>query len=300
MDGYVMEMEFADFLAQAQALMKKGGPEPHEYEEISASCAYFNNKKLSVEEELKLHEVLKPMLNVDTMIGFSFQKPNGYAGDFELIDRIYQYWKSPANTFFHAWDNYSHDLDATKAVRNRKTYINKLLVNLQNRKKSPLVLNLGSGPCSDIHQFFTNNPKTKVHFDCLDMDSKAIDYGSAVCDNYIDSITFINKNAFRYKPDHQYDLIWSAGLFDYFNDKLFVRLLNRTYKLLSVDGMMAVGNFSDTNTAQGAMELLGQWYLHHRSKEHLVELAIKAGVPADKIEVHSEKTGVNLFLHLHK
>ena len=63
---------------------------------------------------------------------------------------------------------------------------------------------------------------------------------------------------------------------------------------------MAIGNFSDDNPSRGVMEIFGQWYLHHRSKDTLRELAVKAGIPETKIEVYSEETGVNLFLHLKK
>ena len=40
-------------------------------------------------------------------------------------------------------------------------------------------------------------------------------------------MTFLNTNAFRYRPEHDYDLVWSAGLFDYFKEKLVKRLINR-------------------------------------------------------------------------
>lgn len=102
--------------------------------------------------------------------------------------------------------------------------------------KNARVLNLGSGPCSDLVDFLKTKPKKKhtLNFECLDMDQKAIDYGSAVCDNYMDHITFIKQNALRFKPGYQYELVWSAGLFDYFNDKIFIRLVNRIYALALV------------------------------------------------------------------
>ncbi len=132
------------------------------------------------------------------------------------------------------------------------------------------------------------------------MDSNAIEYASGVCDNFIDSVNFINQNVFRLKCDKQYDLIWSAGLFDYFSDKLFVRLTKKIYSMLHINGEMVIGNFSTSNPSRGLMEVLCQWYLYHRSEEKLIELALKAGVSAKNIEVRSEETGINLFLHLTK
>jgi hypothetical protein len=72
------------------------------------------------------------------------------------------------------------------------------------------------------------------------------------------------------------------------------------YNLLEKGGELVVGNFSTNNPSRGLMEVMLQWYLHHRDEEMLVELAIKAGIPAHKIRVNAEQTGVNLFLHMLK
>ena len=74
---------------------------------------------VSLEDEAKIHEVLTPILSVESLLGYTFQKPRGYAGDFELIERIYTKWTSK-DPKFHRWDSLYHHLDSSKAVRNRK------------------------------------------------------------------------------------------------------------------------------------------------------------------------------------
>ncbi len=59
--------------------------------------------------------------------------------------------------------------------------------------------------------------------------------------------SFINANIFKYKTTEKYDLIWSAGLFDYLNDRRFIFLLNKLYTYLKPEGVLYVGNFSDQN-----------------------------------------------------
>lgn len=292
-----MQMDVAEYVSEIQKIINRGGPEVSEYEYIKNVPEGMS--EIPLEEQQKVYTALMPLLTVDSMIGFTFQKPHGYAGDFELIDRIYSQRKSENNSL-HKWDSFYHNLEAATAVRNRKKYF-KDLVDLTDKKhKDALVLNLGSGPCSDLYEYLRSKPRHTVRFECLDMDETAIDFGSAVCDNYIDNITFINKNAFRFKPDYQYELIWSAGLFDYFNDKLFVRLLNRMYALVKTGGELVIGNFSSNNPSRAVMEVFGQWYLHHRGEEKLIELALLAGVPESLIHVSQEEEGVNLFLHVKK
>ena len=287
------------YLHLIEEMIQAGGPEEHEYDEITKICDSLFKRKMTIKEEAELHEAIKPILSLDCMLGFSFLKPHGYAGDHELIDKIYQKWTSKSEKY-QKWDKYYHYLDAPQAVRNRKDYLKKQISKIPSNEESPLVLNLASGPCTDLYEYLIENPNTNIKFDCLDLDPNALEYGAAICDAFADKITFIHKNAFRYSTDKKYSLIWSAGLFDYFNDKLFVRLVNRMYAKLSDNGELVVGNFSPVNSSRGVQEMVCQWYLHHRDEKELRELALKAGVPKDKISINSEETGINLFMHMIK
>ena len=293
-------MEVAKYIELINEVNSRGGPERGEYNYLKKVTNELNCLPTkTLEDDYYLYEALFPAFDLNSMVGFSFLKPHGYAGDHELIDRIYAKWKSEDKRH-DKWDDLYHEMEASKAVRNRKEYFMGLISGIEASKKSPLVLNLGSGPCSDLYQYFIKSPKTHVKFDCIDMDINAIEYASAVCDNYYEKINFIHKNAFRYQTDSRYNLIWSAGLFDYFPDKLFVRLTNRMYKLLGKGGELVIGNFSVDNPSRGLMEVILQWYLHHRSEDTLIELALAAGVERKNISINSEETGVNLFLHLKK
>jgi len=294
-----MEVAVERYFNVVGEIINRGGPDESEYEFLKQVPKDLSDS--SLEEQQEVYKVLSPLLTEESMLGFTFKKPHGYAGDFELIDNIYSQKKSDNKTLIK-WDNFYHSLEAAEAVRNRKKYFKTLVHKTETKNKSARVLNIGSGPCSDLVDFLKTKTKKKhtLNFECLDMDQKAIDYGSAVCDNYMDHITFIKQNVLRFKPGYQYELIWSAGLFDYFNDKIFIRLVNRIYALVKSGGELVIGNFSTYNPSREIMEVYGQWYLHHRSEETLVELAVKAGVPRDLISVSQEEVGVNLFLHLRK
>ncbi len=289
-------MDVADYFKGIKKIISNGGPTPSDYEFVKSIP---DMEGTTLEQEANIYKTLSPILDIKSLLGYTFHKPKGYAGDFELIDRIYRRWISNDDRF-KKWDILYHELESSKAVRNRKEYFINEISRLNDTKKGSRVLNLGSGPCTDLYQYLDQTPNNTLKIDCLDMDINAIEYGEAVCDNYYKDITFINKNAFRFKPTIKYDLIWSAGLFDYFSDKLFVRLLNRMYSILNNDGELIIGNFSPANPSRGMMEVFAQWYLHHRNESELKNLAIKAGVKEDKIDVRSESLGVNLFLHLKK
>ena len=105
--------------------------------------------------------------------------------------------------------------------------------------------------------------------------------------------------ALRFSVKQEFDLVWSAGLFDYLNDGLFTKLLRKLGKYTRSGGEIVIGNFSLANPSQPYMELF-DWVLIHRSVEKLHELAHAASIPSQNLEVLSEELGVNLFLHIRK
>ena len=112
------------------------------------------------------------------------------------------------------------------------------------------------------------------------------------------SIEYFKINVLRFKPYQWYDLIWSAGLFDYFKDKHFVYMINKYYRYLTDGGAFIIGNFSNSNPTKRLMEVLSDWYLVHRSKYDLVRMALEAKAREELVEVDMEELGVNLFLRI--
>lgn len=92
-------------------------------------------------------------------------------------------------------------------------------------------------------------------------------------------------------------MIWSGGLFDYFNDKVFIRLLKRYHTFLKEKGEIVIGNFSPGNPSRNYMELM-EWHLNYRSEEQLLELAKECGFDMNLVSIGKEPLGVNLFLHI--
>lgn len=291
---------------QAEVWTKRGGPQPFEYEEfnswLSEVARDINKGDIDSKGVDKLRGAFGKALSGATLQGISLIKPRGYAGDFEVIDRVYQR-SMTTNPELLNWDLYLVNTTAAKAVRNRKTYFLKLLK--KKREGSSLdhameVLNIASGPARDVYEYLHGSKDRNLIFDCVEYDPIAILYAKAVCCDYLRQVNFIQKNAFRFTTVKTYPLIWSAGLFDYFDDNRFVFLTRRLYSLLAEGGELVIGNFSEDNPDQTYMEVLMEWELRHRSAETLTNLAIESGVPAEKIAIGQEPEGVNLFLHLAK
>ena len=226
-------------------------------------------------------------------------KHHGYSGDFEMIDAIYTLRMS-GEPRLRAWDSFFHSQAAPCAVRNRKALFHQLLAGIPPATDGgrSRVLNVGCGPARDLREWFLSGPPIQVFFDCVEMDARAIRYASNLCRPFLQHIEFYHENALRYVPSSGYDLVWSAGLFDYVNDKVFVRLLKALLPVVKPGGNLVVGNFSDFNPSRDFMEIFGNWQLVHRSREQLISLAERAGMEPSRVKVQWEPEGVNLFLHI--
>lgn len=284
-------------------LDRNGGPCPDELpyleqfsRQILASLASETINKTDLAE---ISRCLGKSYLIHSVNGRSLNKPEGYAGDFMLIEHIYQYLVSP-HPQYRNWDLCFHETASAKAVRNRKHYFKEQAASLIIRKPADdfSILTLASGPAREILELYQSLPQHTFSSTCLDADPKALSYAQNLLQGYSDQLEFVKANVFRYQAAQAHDLIWSAGMFDYLNDKLFVYLLKRMKTWLKPNGKIIVGNFSCYNPSRSYMEVFGEWHLQHRSENQLIDLALKAGYEMNQIHIGRESLGVNLFLHL--
>jgi SAM-dependent methyltransferase len=283
-------------------LVEAGGPRPEQYAHLDrcyspimalVRCGHIRHADLR-----EIWPGLgRPFNTTETMQGFGILKPHGYAGDFEIIDRIYTRWVSP-DPDLARWDEYFHHHKATSAVRNRKQYFLSLLERVSKRSRSPLrVLSVGCGPARECREWLEQ--RDGVRFDLLDRDRRALDYAMRLNRGHEDEIRPIRGNAFRFRPDERYHLIWAAGLFDYLDDVAFRRLARHLFRLLRPGGLLTIGNFGPKNPSRDYMEF-GHWLLRHRSQEQLYDLATdgERTTTDENVCVDREPEDINLFLHL--
>lgn len=285
-----------DISAYIGNLFLKNGPDEHECIEL-----YGLLDQVKAEDIEYVRSLVSSILNQKTLIGFCHTKPFGYSGDFFIIEKMYQNYLSPDERY-RKWDMFYQFTPATVAVRNRKTLAINIFEEL-NKNAAGLnrdVLILGSGPVTETFEFFEQNPNNTLIFEMLDMDKRAIAYAKNKNRKYLNKMTFHNANVIRFIPEKKFDLIWSAGLFDYFKGKHFVYLIKRYYEYLNENGEMIIGNFNIENPSRRSMEILCDWFLYHRSAEELKQFALQAGIEESKIDVIQEPLGINLFLKIKK
>ncbi len=269
----------------------------------------INNIARTIERAPNKKELENQFFDICTEIESSMmhkrtrKKPLGYAGDFQLIDWIYTK-KTASNRKGRLFDLLFHSYEATESVRNRKQYFIQKCNELSHNKKSQFdILNIGCGSCRDVLEMYQYSRNGKhIYFHCVDQEKKAIQYAKKLLANtHIQKNIYLdNKNIFKLRTAKKYDLIWSAGLFDYLEDSIAILLLKKIWRYLKEDGQIIFGNFSPTNPTRKGMEIMGKWHLIHRTADHLIKLCRKTQLPFSEIEIESEPLRINLFCIIKK
>ena len=292
-----------NYVSLVKKIVDQGGPMSEDFETLDhalrSAAGEIRNAKRPVKLAQLIREALGDAMSAETIQGYGFLKPFGYSGDFNMIDKIYRQHVSPRADLKN-WDLYFHAQKAPVAVRNRKQYFIDLVTRLREREpdRELHVLDIASGPCRDVIEYLDQSDDRDIHFHCVDADRHAIAYARDTCRHRLAQITFYHRNALRFRSARRFDLIWSAGLLDYFSDRQFVFLIKDLYRQLGAEAELVVGNFHPDNPSRDYMEIIGDWHLTYRSEHDLIDLARQAGFCLNDIRIGVEPAYVNLFLHL--
>jgi hypothetical protein len=276
-------------------LIENGGPELRDYEKLTSIVNNMDPADIN-----DFREKIKTILNENTLIGHAFIKPYGYPGDFILLDRIYKFDVNE-DSRYKKWDLLFQNQPAANAVRNRKDFFVEYCKNLVLKKQNAKVLILGSGPAEDVYEFLTSYPESNnLSFELIDFDQAAIDFSMKKNKKFDRQISYNRINVLRFNSYELYDLIWSAGITDYFKDKHFTFLIRKYINCLTEGGVMVISNFSTKNPTKRLMEVISNWYLNHRTETDLFRIASDANIDKEMVSVEKEPLGINLFLKILK
>lgn len=271
-------------------------------------CLANNDEgKLYKLKQLFVNKIRGPFERGD-YIKWVLEKPYGYAGDFKYIEDIYE--NNPTTTGFdRLFDNYTMMSAISIAVRNRKNDFKRMIIDYISKRQncSLRIMDLASGPCREIYEFFTENKQlfNNVIFDCYDGDERSIEFSKKRLSGY-DNVNYFVENAARIAfrkdvnalIDKKYDIIYSTGLFDYFEERIALRLIQNLKKLLNPGGVLMISDVRDrySNPSLYFMEWVGDWPLVYRNDEDFRKLFTSAGFEESDLNPLYEQQGILQYI----
>ncbi|KPA14360.1 regulatory protein [Candidatus Magnetomorum sp. HK-1] len=259
------------------------------------------------------HRRMRSLIYEDPFTSRSYYKPLGYAGDYETMNLIYRNEAAGNSLFAKCLHYYWIKKPAAQAVRNRAEYLaEKIAETFESvpSERTAKFLTVASGPAFEVQRIISEVKKynlRKAEFHFLDQDLNALKYAqrkmyeisSQEDTNFI--LEFHNLAIKNIIQDGLYsnscDLIYTAGLFDYFSDRIAKMAGKCLYKAVKPGGRLIIGNFDNRNPAAWEMRIALDWDLIHRSAEDLHELFGDLG---GTIEIENEEEQINLFCVISK
>jgi extracellular factor (EF) 3-hydroxypalmitic acid methyl ester biosynthesis protein len=254
------------------------------------------------------HDRFGALIDLSPFAARCFHKPLGYAGDFEMMNMIYRNESLGSTLFGRSLSRVVLDSDAAKAVRHRARYLAGKIEAAAARggpHRPARILSVAAGPAVELQLLLQRDPALlragHAEIALLDQDAGALRHArerlEAVAAQARTEVTLtcINtsiRTVIAEGLDGSYDLIYSAGLFDYLKDRTARAAGVRLVDALAPGGHALIGNFSTANPTRPLMELILDWPLHHRSASDLHQLFGDIGAGCT---VEQEATGVNLF-----
>jgi extracellular factor (EF) 3-hydroxypalmitic acid methyl ester biosynthesis protein len=213
-------------------------------------------------------------------------KPLGYAGDYVMMNYIYEY--NGEGKFFGRdlyammLNHYTCNVDVASSNIQRKEYLKKKIIESVCVRKDAEILSVGCGPAREWIELLKEKKivgPVKVHL--LDLEKNAIEFvrqelakidydRSRISINFhmLDLIEIV-KNRKMAEAFQNVDLVYVSGVFDYLNDKISQRVIKG---LLAITGKeLVIFNMSEENDRHRAYyETLGEWVMFHRRREQVL------------------------------
>ena len=260
-----------------------------------------------------LWQIAKVWLEVGTLQLRARTKPRGYAGDFEMLEKICSGFLC-GDPLGNAFDRFFQSQAAPQAVRNRTALIADSLVKFVRERPGARthVVSFGCGPAIDIRralQQLAGTERQNVGFSLIDMDPLALDRASRRLEILLEEgrLRCIRDNLLRMVQRGkikdrlgEVDFLFCSGLFDYLDDQTVVTTLSEFWDCLSLGGELLVFNFGPANTSRDYMEWIGNWYLIYRDAQTMMDLAKQAHLDDHGVVVVAEETGANLYWQVRK
>jgi extracellular factor (EF) 3-hydroxypalmitic acid methyl ester biosynthesis protein len=263
---------------------------------------------------------LHPLVLCSPFVYRTYQKPLGYAGDYEMVSMMLRDPYEGSSMFAKLINKVILAMPAAEAHRNRIIYLKQRLHEETKRMSEQgtvaRIFNLGCGPAQEVQNFLVNDDLCdNADLLLLDFNDETIANTTRILEDLRGrhrrrtGVKLVKRSVHQILKDSSragagfevgtYDFVYCAGLFDYLSDRICRRLLEVFYDLLAPGGLLVATNVDSSNPSRVWMEYVVDWHLVYRNQEQFTKIAPEQA-PPDGVQVKADTTGVNIFLEVRK
>ncbi|HOT46487.1 MAG TPA: class I SAM-dependent methyltransferase [Spirochaetota bacterium] len=243
------------------------------------------------------------------IVKHAFTKPSGYAGDYGIIEMVYNE-KIISRGFGYCADKRFLRDDYARAVRSRKSKMREILTDYLHSITSPgvEVLNIACGSSRELQEMFdiaTFDSSKKIKITLVDHDQEALDFSRNVLKNVPSNveISFLKHSVYDYvkNPDPYRtilagkDIVYTIGLADYIPDQPLKSLIAFFYSLLNHGGKLIIAHKDSKNYSPLAPDWWCDWTFHLRNEAEVIDIVKSSGIDNFKLSIVRETTTNIIF-----
>lgn len=238
-------------------------------------------------EQAREHSLCK-VLRTDPLTDHAFRRPRGYPGDAGLLDMIYDGvrvdypHREGTSALGERIFSYLVASPAAHAVRSRRRVLAGMVDETPEMVDRPRVLSVAAGHLREAELSSAVRTGRIGEYVALDQDgdSLAVIEERHAGDPSIKTVQAGARELVAGRLDlGSFDLIYSAGLFDYLSARFARQLVARLFERLAPGGRLVVFNFAPDLRDVGFMETFLRWDLIYRTESDMEDLVCE--VPAD-------------------
>ena len=224
--------------------------------------------KKIVEQDIR-NSKLREYAHLCKLTKRNFEKPRGYAGDAVMMDYIYgldnPYTDDEKDVISEEIYRYTTNSPASRAVRYRRgllaNYIDSVCLKKSHRTRIAAIA------CGHLREFELSLQGSRAFFEkfvAFDQDAESLkvvdaEYGKYGVEARKGNIRDLIVG--RKHLEGKYDLIYSAGLYDYLTKEVAIKLTRNLFLSLESKGVLLLANFLPDIPDVGYMESLMDWWL---------------------------------------
>ncbi|MCR8827929.1 class I SAM-dependent methyltransferase [Pseudosulfitobacter koreensis] len=222
---------------------------------------------------------IRERLMADPFTRRSFEKPRGYSGDGVLLDLLYRHPAAKAEVDASSKmgrDIYAHTSisESSCAVQERREILARYVDKAATRRPGAEILTVASGHLREA-EFSAALAKQKLsRWVALDQDEANL---AVVAKEFAGTVVAPVSGSIKGLMMQQYDLgsfdlVYSAGVYDYLPFEIAVALTRRLLDSVHPGGTLLFGNFSTEVVPDGYMETFMNWSLIFRDQAQMRDI----------------------------
>lgn len=244
-------------------------------------------------EKRALRAALFPVVGKSRFFSRSLLKPQGYAGDFLIVEWMYDLEGSDCHdpyqsAFVNSLDSVFQTIHSVVSIWERRHWLARLIADECEERLSHQarvrVLDIACGGgryLADALHRVAPELRERIDFVLCDQDPAALSYARSVTfpptANVVTHCTPI-KHLPRVIHGSQFDVIVASGLFDYFDRDYSVQMLTLLRQNLSPDGVLAFTNYTPEDASSVAKEWVADWSLILKDEDVVAEIIQASGL----------------------